>query len=112
MDDEIKKEKNYLDIVLLFLFSVFLILYLSNNSAYSEYKTYEKSMITKESILEFEKDISSGNDVTLKDYVTTDSNDYTNTFNNIGYQTGKMVEKIMNEGIKKTLKILGSLFFD
>lgn len=110
--EEEKNKTNYLDIIVVFLFCVFLLLYITTNSRYSEYKVYEKSILTKEAINKFENDIEKGNDVTISEYMMQDSNDYSNFMNNIGYKTGQVLEKIMNNGIKKTLKIVNSLFFD
>ena len=65
-----------------------------------------------EAIKEFEKDISEGKNVKLENYIKTEKIDYSNMISDTGYNVGILIEKFMNKGIKKTVKILSSLFLD
>ena len=67
---------------------------------------------TEEAIKEFEKDISEGKNVKLENYIKTEKIDYSNMISDTGYNVGILIEKFMNKGIKKTVKILSSLFLD
>ena len=67
---------------------------------------------TRQAVKEFEKDISEGKNVKLENYIKTEKVDYSNPVSDTGYNTGLLIEKFMNKGIKKTVKILSSLFLD
>ena len=107
-----EENSNVLIKVLLFMFIAFLIMYVSKEAGYYEYKAYTKSKLTEESIKKFESDIESGKDVSLKDYVVDDYVDYSNFVTKAGSNIGNNIEKFMNEGIKNTLKFLGALFYE
>ena len=111
--DEIKtQEKNTLLEITLFLFVIFLILYISKETGFYEYKAHNKANLTKEALKKFENDVNEGKNVSLKDYVIDEQVDYTNKVSNIGYNIGNTIEKFMNEGIKKTLKVISALFYE
>ncbi len=97
--------------ILLILFSAFLIMYVSKEAGYYEYRTYTKKELTKEAIKKFESDVSLGKDVSLKDYVEDEYIDYSNIVTDTGSKIGNTIETFMNEGIKKTLEFLGALFY-
>ncbi len=109
---ETKKEKNYLTIFTLLIFVIFLILYISKEAGYYEYKAYNKSILTKESMQKFENDINEGKNVDITEYINLEKKDYSNAISSLGYKTSNTLEKIMNEGIKETLKIVSALFFN
>lgn len=104
--------KNYLLITIIILFIIFLILYISSERGYYEYKVHTKTMLTNEAIKKFESDISSGKNVKIENYITSERIDYSNIVSDTGYNTGMFIEKFMNKGIKKTVKILSSLFYN
>lgn len=110
--EEETSSKNYLLIVIALLFIIFLILYISGETGYYEYKVHTKTVLTEEAVKEFEKDISEGKNVKLENYIKTEKVDYSNPVSNTGYNAGLIIEKLMNKGIKKTVKILNSLFLD
>ena len=47
-----------------------------------------------------------------ENYIKTEKIDYSNMISDTGYNVGILIEKFMNKGIKKTVKILSSLFLD
>ena len=111
MDEE--NENNYfLFKLLLFLFIFFVIVYLSNKTGYYEYKNYTKTKLTNESILKFENDVKEGRDVSIDDYVVSEYKDYSNIITRTGSTINSICETIMNDGLKKTLKILSELFYE
>lgn len=111
--DEIKvQEKNTLLKIALFLFIIFLILYICKETGFYEYKAHNKANLTNEALKKFENDVNEGKNVSLKDYVIDEQVDYTNKVSNIGYNIGNTIEKFMNEGIKKTLKVISALFYE
>lgn len=110
--EEEQSSRNYFLIIMIFLFIVFLILYISGEAGYYEYKVHTKTTLTEEAVKKFEKDIAEGKNVKLESYITNERIDYSNAISNTGYNTGMFIEKFMNKGIKKVVKILGSLFFN
>ena len=109
---EAKKEKNYLSMVILVLFVIFLILYISKEAGYYDYKAHNKAVLTKEAIEQFESDVESGKNVVIKDYLVDEYVDYSNLVTDLGYNTGNLIESFMNKGIRNTLKVFKTLFFD
>lgn len=112
MIEEEIKPKNRLIKFLLVFFVLFLILYIFKETGLYEYKAYTKSRLTNESIKQFEKDISEGKNVSINDYVVEEYKDYSNFITRSGTKLNKMVESVMNDGIKKTLKVLSRLFYE
>ena len=108
----VSRTPNKLLKILLLLFVLFLIMYISKESGLYEFKTYTKTRLTNEAILKFEKDVEDGKDVNIEDYLSNKNHDYSNFFNKSGTEVGNLIEKIMNNGIKKTLKVLNKLFYE
>ena len=52
--EEEASSKNYFLIIMIFLFIIFLILYISGEAGYYEYKVHTKTILTEEAIKEFE----------------------------------------------------------
>ncbi len=109
---EEKENRDRFLIILLVFFVIFLIIYISKQSGLYEYKAYNKSILTKENIKKFEKDVEEGKNVSINDYLVNSYKDYSNTITDMGYNFGKLVESVMNNGIKKTLKMLSALFYE
>ncbi|MDD6271898.1 MAG: hypothetical protein PUA90_00050 [bacterium] len=106
------KKRNIIVKLFMLIFIFFLIIYLSKEAGYYEYKMYNKTKLTQEAILKFENDVNEGKDVSIEDYVIDDYVDYTNTFTDIGYNIGEFIEGVMNKGIKKTLDVFRKLFYE
>ncbi len=112
MEEESEKSNsNSILKILLFSFVIFLIIYLSKETGLYEYKTYTKTHLTNDAIKQFEKDLDEGKDVTLNDYIVSKEKNYANIVNKTGSFISSSVENIMNDGIKKTVKILSKLFY-
>lgn len=109
--EEENNKTNFFVKLLLFIFIGFIIMYISKETGYYEYKAYNKTRLTKEAIKEFEKDINNGKNVLLKDYIIEGKNDYSNVFSRTGANMGSFIENAMNDGIKNTLKFLSALFY-
>ena len=114
MDEEeiISRSPNKLLKIILFIFVLFLIMYITKETGLYEYKTYTKTRITNEAILKFEKDVEEGKNVLLEDYLSDEYKDYSNIVNKTGTTIGNFIETIMNDGIKKTLKVFSKLFYE
>ena len=71
-------------IILSILFIIFLIIFISTNSGYYEYKNNQKTIFTEEKIKEFEKDIKEGKNIKINNYLKDDSKNYSNRLTDIG----------------------------
>ena len=59
------------------IFIAFIISYVIEESGYYEYNLRNKTVMTKESMERFEKDLKDGKDVLMEDYVVNTTKDYT-----------------------------------
>lgn len=107
-----KKNRNYALYILYFLFFCFLILYISKESGYYDYKAYVKKELTEEAIKQFEADVEAGKNVTVDDYAVVTYTDYSNPISNIGYETSIVLEKVMTKGIKSTFRVISALLLN
>ncbi len=98
--------------VLTILFISFLIMNISKEKGLYEIKTYNKTILTKESMLKFESDVNKGLNVSINDYLDNEYKDYSNIVTKTGSSLNRIVETFMNSGIKKTLKVISHLFYE
>ena len=106
---ENKKQPNYFKIIILFFFIMFVALYFTSVTDLYQYNQYNKMVITKEAMERFESDVENGKDITIGDYLDT-VKDYSNGVSNLGYKTSNFISEFMSDGIRKTFKVLASLF--
>lgn len=106
---ENKKKKNLFPVIMTLFFIIFIALYFVEITDIYKYKEHNKMSITKEAMERFENDIENGKDISIEDYLDT-VKDYSNGVSKLGYKTSNMVEEFMSKGIKKTFKLLASLF--
>ena len=111
IEEEESKSSNSIIKILLFLFIAFLIMLISKETGYYEYKVYNKTKLTEEAMLKFENDVENGLDVTLNDYLESEYKDYSNIVSKTGSKLNKIIEEFMNYSIKKTLEVFSKLFY-
>ena len=111
IEEEGKKKHKFIKFLLV-IFICFIIMYISKENGYYEYRTYNKTRLTEEAIKKFEQDINNGKNVLLKDYIVEEKHDYSNKVTKLGSKVGKFIETFMNDGIKNTLKYLSALFYE
>ena len=58
----------------------------------------------------FENDVSEGKDVTLEDYLTYETKDYTTNISVIGNKIAGGIEYLMKEGIENAVLVIEKLF--
>lgn len=97
---------NFARLVALILIFLFSILYFMQLNGYNEYAQNKRNMLTDEEIKEYEEDIAAGKDVTLKDYIKDDKNDYTNNMAKIGLDLSYFIENTFNKGMNAFFKML------
>lgn len=107
---ETKKKPNYIKITIIGLFILYIILYILKSTGYYEGSIRKKTSLTEVEIKRFEKDIEDGVEVDLKDYLKDQNKNYTNNTSKFGYNVSTKTEYILNEGLKKIVKILSRLF--
>lgn len=105
----VKLNKN-LKRVSFLLIIIFVTLYVSGKTGYYESKIENKTILTKEAIKEFEKDVAEGKEVDIKDYVDTRAENYNNKFSSIGLKLSNSIDYLLNDGVKWILKIIKTLF--
>lgn len=107
-----KKNKLILFKILFICFALFTIIYYTKGNEFFEYAMYKKTKLTEKNIKEFEKDIKNGKNISNYDYVKNENVDYSTPLSTFGSEIGENIETFMNEGIKKTLKLLSDLFYE
>lgn len=96
--------------LLLFLFIIYLINYFQVESGnyIDEYR--EKTILTEQSIKEFEKDVQNGQYVDIKDYTTNNNVDTSTPITDLGYNIGCQVDNLLNEKVAKFFNYIGGFF--
>ena len=105
-----KKKFNKFKFVFYLLVIIFGCLYFAGISGYYDKNLSKKATLTREAILEFEKDVAEGKAVDIKDYVQGDNNDYKNTYSKLGNDISNAIDVTLNEGVGYLLKLLETLF--
>lgn len=106
-----KKKKPIIYYMLIFLFIIFSCVYIVSESGYYEYTLQGKTILTKEKIIEFEKDIYNGENIDLKKYYQEEksyANRFTNSINNVSINIRNISRKFM----KKLFRLLNNYFSD
>lgn len=92
------------------LIIIFGCLYFAGKTGYYETKLSNKTTLTKEAILEFEKDVADGKAVDIKDYLKNNNSDYKNKYSNLGLTISQTIDTVLNDGVGYLVKILEALF--
>lgn len=93
-----------------FLLTLFIFLYFASLSGYYEKKVANDTILTKEAIKAFEKDVAEGENVDIKDYIIKDDNDYKSLSSKVGYTVSNTIDTILNDGVRYIVKFLKTLF--
>lgn len=101
-----------LKITFIIIFITFIISYIIQKSGYLEYNLRNKTILTTESMKQFEEDINNGLDVTIEDYVVNTNIDYTTKLTRNTNKISIKINKILKNGIENIFKILGKLVYD
>ena len=100
------KNDNFLKTIVLILFIIFIVIFISEESGYYEYKNSERKELTEEKIKEFEKDVMEGKNVNINDYLKVESKDYSNKLTKIGDDISSFVFNTINTLLKESFKLL------
>ena len=88
----------------------FLALYISEISGYYEFQEHKQVNLTNEKIKEFEKDVSLGKDINIKDYIMEKEVSFENPLSNTGIFLSEKIGEVIESGIDSTFKFLNSVF--
>lgn len=105
------KEKifnNILKFIFVILFLVFLTIYFSQGTGYYDFELHNKSVLTKEKMEQFEKDVAAGKDVKLENYLVDTRKNYSNKASDFGYFLSKNIGKYIKDGIENTFKMINN----
>lgn len=106
------KEKifnNILKFIFVILFLVFLTIYFSQGAGYYDFELHNKSVLTKEKMEQFEKDVAAGKDVKLENYLVDTRKNYSNKASDFGYFLSKSIGKYIKDGIENTFKMINKV---
>ena len=97
---------NLARLIVLILVFLFFVLYFMQASGYNEYTRNRENMLTEEQIKEYEEDIETGKDVTIKDYLNKDKVNYDNKVSDLGLNLSELIGDVFNKGMNVFFKML------
>ncbi len=97
---------NIVKLIILILVFLFFVLYFMQASGYTEYNKNKENMLSQEEIQKYEKDIASGKDVSIKDYLNKEKINYDNNISNLGLDVSYFIEKVFNKGMNAFFNML------
>lgn len=97
-------------IIFSFLVIIFICLYFASQTGYYERNISRQTVLTKEALLEFEKDVEEGKNVDIKDYLPKPKTDYASTSSKIGHNISNFIDSLLNDGVGYIFKFLKALF--
>ena len=97
---------NLARLIVLILVFLFFVLYFMQASGYNEHTRNRENMLTEEQIKEYEEDIESGKDVTIKDYLNKDKVNYDNKVSELGLDLSELIGDIFNKGMNTFFEML------
>ncbi len=98
--------KKAIYLLFLILFIIFICIFSASSSGYYEYSNNKRTVFTEDKIKQFEKDVEKGKNVNIKDYLETNSKDYTNKVTNMGDGLSNLINDSVNFVLKGGFKII------
>ena len=105
-----KKKFNWFGFILSSFFIVFLAYYLAYSSGYYEANVSKKTVLTKEKLEEFEKDVKDNKEIDIKEYINNDYIDYSSSVSKIGNKISSGIDSFMDGGVTDFFDFLSKLF--
>lgn len=87
-------------IVLLSLFTFFIVLLLAQSQGYYKTRSQKAKILTDEQIINFEKDVRDGKSIDVKKYVMYEDKDYTNNVSDNIYRISLKLEGVFDKTIR------------
>lgn len=101
--------KKFGRIILIFICFSFIVTYIIYETGYYEYKLQNRTVLTKEQMEQFEKDVNDGKDVTLEDYFVETEVDYTNKLTDVTVNVSSKVNSYLKKGVELIFKQVNKL---
>ena len=90
----------------------FTMVYISSNNGYYNYEQSRKTVLTKQKIEQFEKDVKQGKTIKIENYVDNSKPNYQNKTSQLGLDISSKVGKYVSLSIKSFFKKLNKLVTD
>ena len=103
------KKNKISKIILILVFFTFLVSYIIYETGYYEYKLQNRTVLTKEQMEQFEKDVQEGKDVTLNDYLVETKTDYSNKLTNVTVNVSNKVSYYFKKSVELVFKQVNRL---
>lgn len=103
-----KKNKIFSRIIII-LFVIYITIYISQLTGYYEYKNYQKMVLTKEQVRQFEQDVKDGKNVKLNDYVVNTNKYYQTRLSKAGLDLSNIISDLVQKGISSSFDFLVKL---
>ena len=104
------KSKYFFRILFCF-FLVYVALLIAYESGYYETRMGNRAVLTKEAMENFEEDVENGEVVDIKDYLKSDSVDYSNGVTKFGNKISNGISEVMTKGLSGLFEALKGLFW-
>lgn len=96
--------------ILFILFITYIAINVSVNNGYYESKLNNKTVLTKEAIMQFEQDIKEEKEIDINDYIINEYQDYSSPFSKLGVSVTKLFDKMANEYLENITNVFKKLF--
>ena len=103
-----KKNKLYKFIFMVFFLS-FVVIYFSQLTGYYKYQNHKKAVLTEEQIKKFEKDVASGKEVDINEYLVINDVTYNNNLSKLASKLSEGISLVVESGVENTFKFLSNL---
>lgn len=104
-----KKSNKFLNFIFIILLLSFLVVYFSEITGYYEFQNHKQTVLTEEQIKQYEKDIASGKEIDLIEYLSVDTVSYKTNLSKIMSKISEGISKIVQSGVETTFKFLSNL---
>lgn len=101
--------KKFGRVILIIICFSFVVTYIIYETGYYEYKLQNRTVLTKEQMEQFEKDVNDGKDVTLEDYFVETEVDYTNKLTDVTVNVSSKVNSYLKKGVELIFKQVNKL---
>lgn len=104
-----KKKYNIFKTLLSVLIFIYLIIFISANTGYYEYKNHRKTVFTEELVKKFEEDVKNGEYIDINKYIIKEDYSYKNKLSLIAINISDKISKVITGGVKSTFKFISKL---
>lgn len=94
---------------LLLMTFAFVVSYIIYETGYYEYKLQNRTVLTKEQMEQFEKDVEEGKDVSLNDYLVETEVDYSNRLTDTTVKISNKVNLYFKKGVELVFRQVNKL---